>query len=328
MTIRASFLDDVHPGVKALVEAHLPEGWEMTFTRSAREADRRRAAAGTDIAFIIGTGVDAELLAAAPRLAFVQKLGSGVDRIDSAACLRHGTTVARLQASNAAQVAEHTVLMILAALRKLPYFDRRTREGAWLKEEGRGTQRQLAGKMVGLLGFGAIGRAVAKRLAGFDVELAYYDPAPAPAELERELGIVRSELDELISRSDVVSLHLPLSAQTRHLLDGRRIGLMKRGVTVVNCARGGLIDEQALDDALSRGHVAAAALDTFSAEPPANSPLLHQAGIVATPHLAGATIENFEVVFRRGVRNAERFLTGEPLPEGELVVGPRQDARA
>lgn len=324
MTIRAGFLEDVHPGVRAIVEAHLPQGWRMTFAASASDADRRRAAAEAEIAFVIGSGVDADLLSAAPRLAFIQKLGSGIDKIDRDACLRHRTTVARLQAGNAAQVAEHTVLMILAALRQLPYFDRRTREGAWLKEEGRGTQRQLVGKKVGLIGFGAIGRAVAKRLGGFDADLTYYDPTPADMELEQELGIVRSHLDELIATSDIISLHMPLVAETRHLLDERRLGLMKPGVTIVNCARGGLIDEAALDDALERGHVAAAALDTFSAEPPIGSPLLRRANVVATPHLAGATVENFSAVFRRGLRNAQRFLRAEPLPDGELVVGPNR----
>lgn len=322
MTIRLAFLDDVHPKIRTLVETHMPDGWVVTFTASGAETDRRKAAADADVAFIIGTGVDADLLDAAPGLRFVQKLGSGMDRVDRAACLGRGVTVARLQAGNAAQVAEHTVMMMLAALRRLPYFDRRTREGAWLKEEGRGTQRQLAGKRVGLLGLGAIGRAVAARLRGFDVHLSYYDPTPAPAAVERELSIVRCELGELIATSDVVSLHLPLLAQTRHLLDERRIGLMKRGVTIINCARGGLVDEIALQQALDRGHVFAAAVDTFEQEPPGNSPLLTRQDVVVTPHLAGATLDNFEAVLRRALRNAQSFLAGEPLPQEEVVVAP------
>lgn len=324
MPVSVAFLDDIHPTIKAVVKAHMPRDWHITFTASRSEADRRGAAANVDVAFIIGTGVDADLLKASPRLTFVQKLGSGTDRIDRAACIQHGVTVARLQAGNAVQVAEHTVLMMLAALRRMPYFDRRTREGAWLKEEGRGTQRQLAGKKIGLLGLGAIGREVARRLRGFDVALSYYDPNPAPAAVERDLSIVRRELGELIATSDIISLHLPLLAQTRHLLDERRFALMKRGVTIINCARGGLVDETALCRALDRGDVLAAGIDTFEQEPPAHSPLLARSDVVVTPHLAGATLENFEVVFRRGLRNAKLFLDRQPLPENELIVAPER----
>jgi phosphoglycerate dehydrogenase-like enzyme len=322
MTCRLAFLDDVHPSIKAIVEAQLPVGWQVSFTASKADADRHAAAARAGLAFIIGSSVDAALLQAAPELKFIQKLGSGTDKIDRAACVERGVTVARLQAGNAAQVAEHTVMMMLAALRRLPYFDRTTRSGAWLKEEGRGTQRQLAGKKVGLIGLGAIGREVAKRLSGFDVRLSYYDPVPAPAAVEQQLSIERRELDELIAASDVISLHLPLQAQTRHLLNARRLGLMKSGTTVVNCARGGLVSEAALCDALERGHLFAAALDTFEHEPPVGSPLLTRPDVVVSPHLAGATLENFAVAFRRGLQNAESFLAGRALPDGELVSGP------
>lgn len=323
MSVRVAFLDDVHPTIRAVVKAHMPQDWNVTFTASRLEGDRRDAAANAEIAFIIGTGVDAGLLKASPELTFIQKLGSGTDKIDRAACIQHGVAVARLQAGNAVQVAEHTVMMMLAALRRLPYFHGATREGNWLKEEGRGTQRQLSGKKVGLLGFGAIGREVAKRLRGFDVALSYYDPNPAPTAVEQELSIVRRELGELIATSDIISLHLPLLAQTRHLLSERRFALMKRGVTIINCARGGLVDEAALHSALDRGDVFAAGLDTFEHEPPGNSLLLGRSDVVVTPHLAGATLENFEVVFRRGLRNAELFLGGQALPGGELIIAPQ-----
>lgn len=190
----------------------------------------------------------------------------------------------------------------------------------WLKEEGRGTQRQLAGKKVGLIGLGAIGREVAKRLRGFDVTLVYYDTAPADAAVEQELSIARSELGELLSTCDVISLHLPLLTATRHFLDERRIGLLKRGATVINCARGGLIDEAALVRALESSHIFAAALDTFEQEPPPVSPLFVRDDVVLTPHLAGATLENFEVVLRRGLGNMQLFLRGEPLPADDIVT--------
>lgn len=322
MQRRVAFLDQVHPSIASLVTAVAPPDWELAFLASLEAGRRDAALRETEVMFIIGAGIDAPLLAAAPRLRFVQKLGAGTDRIDKDACARHGVTVARLQAGNAIPVAEHTIMLMLAALRRLPYFDRRTREGHWLKEEGRGTQRQLAGKVVGLIGFGAIGREVAKRLQGFDVRLIYYDPFPAPADAVSGLSITRCELDDLLRNADVISLHLPLLPETRNLLDRERLALLKPGATLINCARGGLVDEAALADALDRSALHAAALDTFQTEPPGPSPLFGRDDVVVTPHLAGATYENFEIVFRRGMDNVARFFAGTPLVPSEIVVAP------
>src|SRR5262245_19142973 len=176
--LRVAFLDTVHPEIRALTTRCVPPAWSMSFTASKQEQDRRAAAAGARVAFTIGTGVDGTLLEAAPALRCVQKLGAGTDRIDHKACRKRGVTVAHLQAGNAIPVAEQTLLM-LAALRRRPMFDRRTREGAWIKEDGRGVQRELRGKQVGLIGLGAIGKEVAKRLKGFSLEMVYFDPQSA-----------------------------------------------------------------------------------------------------------------------------------------------------
>ena len=322
MQLRVAVLDDVREGIKRLVRANSPKDWAISFLASLDGERRRSALAETEVMFIIGTSIDAPLLAAAPRLRFVQKLGAGTDQIDEEACRRRGVAVARLQAGNAVPVAEHTVMLMLAALRRLPYFDRGTREGRWLREEGRDVQRQLAGKRVGLVGFGAIGREVAKRLRGFDVGLLYADPRPAPTDLERELSIVRCELDELLRTCDVVSLHLPLLPQTRNLLSRDRLALLKPGATLINCARGGLVDEAALADALDRGALHAAGLDTHQSEPPGRSPLFGRDDVVVTPHLAGATYDNFAIVYGRGMDNVARFLAGTPLEPAEIVVAP------
>lgn len=320
MQLKVAVLDEVHQEIRNLVTTTSPDDWTVSFVASLEAEERRSALRGTEVLFIIGAGVDAALLAAAPCLRFVQKLGAGTDRIDKEACERRGVTVARLQAGNAVPVAEHTIMLMLAALRRLPYFDRETRDGRWLKEEGRGTQRQLAGKRVGLVGFGAIGREVAKRLQGFDVSLVYFDPYPAPTDTERELSITRCELDELLRTCDVISLHLPLSPHTRNFLGRERFALIKPGATLINCARGGLIDEAALADALDRSTLHAAGLDTYQTEPPKSSPLFARDDVVVTPHLAGATYDNFEIVYRRGMDNVGRFLAGLPLAEAEIVV--------
>jgi phosphoglycerate dehydrogenase-like enzyme len=316
-----AFLDEIDPRIRAAIADHVPRNWNLVFTASNQASDRQAAAATATAALIIGTGIDTELIAAAPNLRFVQKLGAGLDRIDAEACRERGIGVARLQAGNAIQVAEHTVMLMLAALRRLPYFDRKTREGEWLKEEGRGTQRQLFGKTVGLVGLGAIGQHVARRLAGFNVRVIYSDPTPGEPMTEQELHLTRCSLDDLVAIADVISLHAPLTPETRHLIDARRLSLAKRGTTIINCARGGLIDEVALVEAMNRGQVSAAALDTLEVEPIGETPLRTRDDVVLTPHLAGATIENFVNVFERGVANVEYYLNGRPLPPGELVIG-------
>jgi phosphoglycerate dehydrogenase-like enzyme len=323
MSLQVAILDNVHPEIRRLITAIAPRDWSLSFLAALDPEQRKAALREAEIMFIIGAGVDAALLAAAPSLRFVQKLGAGMDKIDLEACKGRGVAVARLNAGNAVPVAEHTVMLMLAALRRLPYFDRRTRERDWLKEEGRGVQRQLAGKQVGLVGFGAIGREVAKRLQGFDVSLAYYDPFPAA--VDAGLAITRYELDALLRTSDVVSLHLPLLPETRNLLSRERLALLKPGATLINCARGGLIDEAALADALDAGLLHAAGLDTFSTEPPGASPLFGRDDVVVTPHLAGATYDNFEIVFRRGMENVALFLAGAPLSPAEIVVQPPAD---
>ncbi|MGQ3240969.1 NAD(P)-dependent oxidoreductase [Shinella sp.] len=314
-------MDAVDPKIREEIGRLLPAGWQVSCTVSNEKHDRHAAAVHADVAMIIGTGVDAALLQDAPNLRFVQKLGAGVDNVDPDACRRRNVGVARLQAGNAAQVAEHTLLLMLAALRGLPYFDRRTRAGSWLRAKGRARQRQLAGKTVGIIGLGAIGQAVARRLVGFDVDVVYYDIKRPSEVVERELAVRFCAFEELLSCADVVSLHVPLTAETRNMLDVRHIGLLKPGATVINCARGGLIDEAALHDALERNDVFAAGLDTFDVEPLHSSPLFAREDVVVTPHLAGATLENFVKVFERGLRNIELFLAGQQLPEGELVIG-------
>jgi len=320
--VHLAFLDDVDPRIKDEVARLLPAGWTLSCTEAEDRASRERAAGAADVAMIIGSGIDQSLLDAAPELRFVQKLGAGVDNVDANACRARKVGIARLQAGNSAQVAEHTLMLMLTALRQLPYFDRQTRTGSWLRPEGRAVQRQLAGKTVGIVGLGAIGREVARRLVGFDVDVVYYDIVRPSADVEKHLQVRYCEFETLLRCSDVVSLHVPLTAETRGMLDAERIAMLKPSATIINCARGGLIDEAALNLALEWERVLAAGLDTFDVEPLYSSPLYRRDNVVVTPHLAGATLENFVNVFQRGVRNIELYLEGRQLPEGELVLGP------
>lgn len=324
--ICAAFLDQFHPAIRATIERMAPGGWTVRFARSNAAPDQAEAAADAALLFPVAAPVRAELLAAAPHLRLIQKLGAGVDRIDLDTCRRRGIAVAKLSAGNAIPVAEHTVLMILAACRRLPEMDRRTRKGEWLKEHARGVNRHIHGKRVGLVGLGAIGMQVARALSGFGVEIVYYDPA-VTRDAASAVAAAPLALDDLLATADIVSLHLPLLPETAGIIDARRIALMKTDAILVNCARGGLVDEAALAQALNEGGLFAAAIDTFGTEPPAGSPLLESDRTVVTPHMAGATLDNFANVLKRGFANAEGYLANGRLPNGDAVFAPsRQTA--
>lgn len=319
-TIDFTYLEPLHPRIERFVRDEVPRDWRLNFVREKGFEAQRAGVRDAELLFLIGSAVPAKLIDAAPRLRFVQKLGAGVDNIDLAACARRGIGVAKASGGNAIPVAEHTVMLMLAALRRLPLVDRATRAGAWPKEEARGIHRQIHGRRVGIVGLGAIGSAVARLLQGFGAELVFTDPDPKAVAAGRALGLRDLPLDELLTSSDIVTLHVPLQADTRDLIDARRIAAMKPGAVLVNCARGGLVDETALLAALNEGRLMGAGLDVFAVEPPMGSPLLASDAVVVTPHLAGATFDNFVNVLRHGIANALAFLENRPLPPGDLVA--------
>ena len=320
--ITLAVLDKFHPQIKKVIGAAVPADWTVRFIEENSLAARATVLRDADLAFVMAAPVPKELLAQATRLRFMQKLGAGVDRIDLPACRKQGIGLARLHAGNSIPVAEHTILLILATYRQLPQIDRRTRAGAWDKEDARGEHRQLQGKIVGLVGFGAIGKEVAKRLRGFEVKILYYDPVRAPRDVERNLAADYTELDSLLRSADIVSLHLPLTQETASIINAQRIRAMKRGAVLINAARGGLIDEIELIAALKDGHLLGAGIDVFSKEPPVGSELLTLENTVVTSHLAGATIDNFAGIIARAVKNARAVLRGEELPQTDVVLAP------
>ncbi len=274
-------------------------------------------AAGLDpVAILSRQGpVTAAVMQAAPRLRIVARHGVGVDDVDLAEAARRGIVVTRAPGSNTRAVAEHAMAMILALAKDLHPLSADVAGGGW---RGAGTKvRDVAGLRLGLVGFGAIGRAVAALAGAFGMAVAAYDPAgDAPGEPWR--GVERAaDLDALLSRSDVLSLHLPLLPSTRHLIDATALARLPAGAMVVNTARGGLIDEPALLAAIEAGRVAGAGLDVFEAEPPAADALLRRhTRVIATPHVAGVTDASLVAM---GVMAAEciaAVLAGrEPPPE-------------
>ena len=239
------------------------------------------------------TRVTAALLEKAPRLRVVGRAGVGVDNIDLATATRRGVLVMSTPGGNAISVAEHTFALLLALARQIPRLDAAVHAGGWDKSSAAGTE--LRGKTLGLIGLGRIGGEVARRARAFEMRVLAFDPyISEPAALEA--GVELAPLDRLLGESDFVSLHTALTPDTQRLIQASTIAKMRTGARLINAARGELVDEQALADALRSGKLAGAAVDVFDREPPAGSPLLGLPNMIATPHVAGSTAEAQEEV--------------------------------
>lgn len=257
-----------------------------------------------------GTRLDASMIERAARLKVIGRAGVGLDNVDVDAATRRGIVVANAAESTVVSAAEHAVALLLALARNVPQAHAALKEGSWDRARFGGIE--LAGKTLGVVGLGRIGREVARRALGLGMRVVAHDPFVA-AERFRDLGVERAHsLDDLYAEADVITLHLPLNDATRSLLDARAFARMRDGVRIVNAARGELIDENALLDAITSGKVAGAALDVFAAEP-YSGPLLALDQVVVTPHLAGSTTEAQD---RAGVVIAEQV---SAALDGELV---------
>ncbi|HPQ68345.1 MAG TPA: phosphoglycerate dehydrogenase [bacterium] len=252
-------------------------------------------------AVIVGMDqVTDEALAAADRLRIVSMNGVGLDRIDVAAATRRGIAVTNTPGANAASVADHTLALMLAQARAIALHDRRVRNGSW----SRATGHELTGRVLGLVGLGAIGREVARRAQAFGMRVQVFDPFVDQAAC-REAGIDAVDLPTLLATSDIVSLHCPVTAQTENMIDTDSLAAMKQGAVLINTARGELVDEAALAEALTGGKLAGAALDVFANEPPTGSPLLELTNVILTPHLGGNT---HEAVLRTALQSAKNVV--------------------
>jgi D-3-phosphoglycerate dehydrogenase len=242
-----------------------------------------------------GTRITAELLKDPGKLRAIVRAGVGVDNIDVAAATRAGIVVMNTPGGNTVSTAEHTISLLMALARHIPSAEHSTKQGKWERSKFIGTQ--LAGKTLAIVGLGRVGREVARRAAGLDMKVIGYDPFLSP-DRAAQLGIESvTDLDQLLPRCDFLTVHTPLNEETRDLIGARELALMKRGARILNCARGGIINEEALANSLSSGHIAGAALDVFVSEPPpAEHPLLKLPNVVVTPHLGASTVEAQESV--------------------------------
>ncbi len=261
---RGFALDQLHRPSLETLHAHLADA-EALITRS-------------------GTAITPELLVHAPRLRIVGRAGVGVDNIDVEACSRRGIVVVNAPYGNVVSAAEHTVALLLACLRRVPEAHVGLKALTWDRSI---YGRELYRKTVGVVGLGKVGSRVAARLRAFETELLVYDPYIGEARA-REVGARLVDLDTLVSGADIITVHVPLTEETEHMLAAQQFARMKRGVWVVNCARGGVIHEADLLDALESGQVAGAAIDVWSEEPPRSEPLrrlVSHPRVIVTPHL-------------------------------------------
>jgi len=267
------------------------------------------ALAGCDgLAVRSATRVTAAVLAAAPGLRVIGRAGIGVDNIDLAAATRAGVIVMNTPFGNSVTTAEHTIALMFAVARQLPEANASTHAGRWEKSRFLGVE--LFNKTLGVIGAGNIGSIVCDRAHGLKMKVVVFDPFLSE-ERARDLGVARVTLDELLARSDFITLHVPLTDKTRHILGREALARVKKGVRIINCARGGLVDEAALAEALRAGHVAGAAFDVFEVEPARDSPLFNLPNVVCTPHLGAATVEAQEnVALQVAEQMCDYLLTG------------------
>jgi phosphoglycerate dehydrogenase-like enzyme len=269
-----------------------------------------RELADTDVLLHVLSPVTDQLLAQAPRLRLVQKIGVGINTIDLDAARRRGVRVANMPGTNSQAVCEMALGLMLAAMRRLPALDAGTRRGEWyLSPQFTDDCVEISGKTVGLLGYGAIPQRLAPVLKALGAAVISHSKSPVSD------GIATSvSFDELLEKSDVLSLHVPLTPDTERVLNRMTIARLKRGVVIVNTARGALIDEQALLEALHSGHVRAAGLDVFAVEPVgAQSPLLSLPNVVVSPHVSWLTQETLLRSFEVVVENCRRLKEGDSL---------------
>jgi len=255
------------------------------------------------------TQVDAGLIAASQQLRVIARAGVGIDNIDVEAATRRGITVVNTPTGNTIAAAEHTMALLLAAARHVASADAALKEGRWAKQESVG--RQLYGKSLGIIGLGKVGSELTKRARAFDMKVLVYDPYVPPEKAEA-VGAQPTELNDLLAQSDFVSLHAALTDESRGLIGAEELAHMKPGAVLVNCARGGLVDEKALLEALKAGRLDGAALDVFEDEPQPDPELVGLAKVVATPHVAASTEEAQAQVAKEAAQQVVDVLAGRP----------------
>ena len=303
---------------RVLIADKLSPAAVAIFKHRGVEADVKTGLSKDELLKIIGdydglavrsaTKADKDVIAAAKNLKVIGRAGIGVDNVDIPSATAAGIVVMNTPFGNSITTAEHAIAMMFALARQLPAADVSTQAGKWEKNRFMGVE--LSGKTLGLIGAGNIGSIVADRALGLKMKVVAYDPFLSP-ERAVEIGVEKVELDQLLDRADVITLHTPLTDKTRNILSAENLAKTKKGVLIINCARGGLVDEAALRKLLDQGHVGGAAFDVFVEEPARENVLFGAENFIATPHLGASTVEAQEnVALQVAEQMSDYLLTG------------------
>ena len=315
------FFTDLASELARQVIAPAPREWEVcVLPHDLPVPEKANLASDADFLILFPSSLEEAVLRSAPGLKLVQLVSAGFDRMPVALLEELEIPLANNGGTNSIDVAEHTFALILSVYRRLTEMDRNVRNEGWKDIDSGMTTFTIHGKTVGIVGLGHIGKEVAKRLVPFQAEVLYYDPFPAAAEVERSLQVERVSLDELLERSDIVTLHVPLNDRTRHLIGPVELERMKSSSILVNTCRGPVVDENALIEALRNGSIRAAGLDVLKDEPtdPGN-PILHLENVILSPHIAGVTYDTWQRRGRFIFDNLQRVWAGEePLSKISL----------
>ena len=295
-----------------IVQKSIPSGFQVDFLKTQSEEALWNQIHEVDYLLAGGrVSISENVLKNADRLKMIQRSGVGLDSIDLEAVKEKRIPLYVNQGINADSVAEYTLLLILASLRKLPIIDKNTKNGIWKKQQQGVQTRELRGKTIGIIGMGHIARRLVELLTPFHVKILYYDVTRIPTTDEESHHIQYMELDDLLSQSDIISIHCPLTKQTNHLICKKSISKMKKGAVLVNTARGGIIDTDDLYQALQDGDIAYAALDVHETEPFDDSyPLKGLPNVILSPHIAGVTYDSFERMIKQAFHNIMCFDKG------------------
>ena len=305
-----------------LIRSIIPsDRYKLMTLQDGSAEERKRLLSQAELVIVGGARMSEEDVEAALNCRLILHQGVGYhDTVATDLLMKRQIRLAVTPQGTSEGVAEHAIMMMLATGRRLAYCDAELREGRWHSNTFRSTARQLFGSTVGIIGLGRIGKQVAKRLIGFDTRTIYTDLVEIPSDIEKELKVTRFSLNELLRKSDFVTLHVPLTDITHHLIDAEALDAMKEGATLINCARGPVVSEVALIKALQSGHIGGAGLDVFEVEPPAfPNPFSDFPNVVLTPHHAPGTRDTMIIKFKEIFSNADRFFNGERM-ENEISL--------
>lgn len=314
-------MDSVSRKTKQSLNRHVTEYAKLVYSDGDKEL-LKRYLPEAKILVTSTKGISEEMLEKAQRCIYIQKLGAGTNNIDIEQAKKRGIPVGNVPAMNSRSVAEMTLALLLAVYKQIIRGHNELIEnGKWLKTVLRDNNYELTGKTIGLIGLGNIGINLVQLLAGFQCRIYYYDKYRLTPDNEKAIGVSFVELEDLIAEADVISIHCPLNEDTVHMIDARRLALMKSDSVLINCARGGIVDEEALYTVLSEEKILGAGIDTFESEPiDQNHPFTKLKNVVLSPHNAGGTVEAIETVVSNAAVNINSMLLHGTIENKTAIV--------